>query len=65
MSKQKKLFVQKTKLGHGIIDGKLWFFYAYNTEEAAKAILTSFDNHPERIRVNITHAEPLQLVERH
>lgn len=61
------LQVKETKVGRhtvnafGITDGKKWFFYAYSTKESADALLPHFDTEI-KIRVNISHPMPYQLV---
>lgn len=56
-----KLFVKQCRLGFGITNGKKWFFYAYPTIAVAEGIMRKFTTQ-QHIDVNVSHAEPLELV---
>ncbi len=53
------LKVKRFKAGFGITDGNLWFYHYYQSKAVAESVLPSFT--PERVRVNISYPEPLEL----
>ena len=52
--------VHRSKSAWGITDGKKWFFYAYETQAEAEAVMAKFTT-PDHVRVNIAHRAPVAM----